>query len=109
MTPRDPALFLHDMLDCARFLKSVVADKTIVDYQKDRLLRSAVQRELMMIGEAPYTLNKTHTPLAESIPEHQAIIAFRHILVHGYQRLTQPFCGVSLPTNSRLSSNIWSS
>lgn len=87
MTPRDPVLFLHDMMDSATFLKSVLADRTLEDYQNDRLFRSAVQHELMIIGEALYVLNKTHADIAEAIPGHQSIIAFRHILVHGYHSL----------------------
>ena len=87
MTPRDPALFLHDMLDSAIFLRDVIDGKTLKNYQDDRLFRSAIQHELMIVGEAIYTLNKTHPTLAEEIPEHQAIIAFRHILVHGYHSL----------------------
>ena len=87
MTPREPILFLHDMLDSATFLRSTVTDKTFEDYQSDRLFRSAIQHELMVIGEALYTLNKTQPHIAETIPEHQSIIAFRHILVHGYHSL----------------------
>ena len=87
MTPRDPALFLHDMLDCAVFLRDTVVDKSLHDYERDRLFRSAVQRELMVIGEALYSLDKSKPDLAQRVPEHQAIITFRHILVHGYHRL----------------------
>ena len=87
MTPRDPVLFLHDMLDCAQFLQSQLPGKTLDDYRSDRLLRSAVQRELTVIGEALYTLNKSHPAIAQSFDEHQAIITFRHILVHGYHTL----------------------
>lgn len=87
MTPRDPVLFLHDMMDSATFLRSVVADHSFEDYQIDRLFRSAVQHELMIIGEALYVMNKTHPHVAEAIPAYQSIIAFRHILVHGYHSL----------------------
>ena len=46
------AAYLWDMLDAARAVKEFVAGKTLHDYQKNRMLRGAVERHVEIIGEA---------------------------------------------------------
>lgn len=51
----------------------------------DELLRAAVERKLQNAGEALAQLRKVAPALATGIPDHDRIIAFRHILVHRYE------------------------
>jgi uncharacterized protein with HEPN domain len=46
--------------------------------------RAAVEREFEVIGEALARLAKLDVELAAQISEHERIIAFRNILIHGY-------------------------
>jgi uncharacterized protein with HEPN domain len=46
--------------------------------------RAAVEREFEVIGEALARLAKLDVALAAQITEHERIIAFRNILIHGY-------------------------
>ena len=48
------------------------------------MLRSAVERQFSILGEALSRLAKDHPEAAASIPDRAQIIAFRNILVHGY-------------------------
>jgi uncharacterized protein with HEPN domain len=48
------------------------------------MLRSAVERQFEIIGEALRQLEKTAPDLARELPELQQAIAFRNILIHGY-------------------------
>ncbi|MHC4426506.1 MAG: HepT-like ribonuclease domain-containing protein [Planctomycetota bacterium] len=69
------------------FLLEFTVNKTVDDYINDRAFRSAVERELQIIGEALIGLEKVAPAVAAQIPEYQNIIGFRHVLVHGYDSL----------------------
>ncbi len=75
------------MLSSCEFLLEFTNDKTVDDYINDRAFRSAVERELQIIGEALIVLEKVAPAVAARIPEYQNIIGFRHVLVHGYDSL----------------------
>jgi uncharacterized protein with HEPN domain len=84
---RDPRKYLSDMLDRAEFVSRLLADRSLADLEEDRVLRSAVERELMVLGEAIYQLHRLAPDKAEQILGWDEIIRFRHILVHGYDVL----------------------
>lgn len=85
--PPDPRKYLRDILDRATFVSEFMADKSINDLLNNRPVRSAVERELMVLGEALYQLHQTSPELAERIKSWREIIRFRHVLVHGYSTL----------------------
>lgn len=87
MSHRDPAKYLYDMLSSCDFLIAFTTDKTLEQYKLDRAFRSAVERELQIIGEALMQLDHYHPDIAARVPDHRNIIGFRHVLVHGYDRL----------------------
>lgn len=85
--PRDPGKYLYDMDDAATFLLDFTARQSIDRFRSDRPFRSAVERELLIIGEALFQLERHHPTIAERISEYQRIIRFRHVLVHGYDQI----------------------
>ncbi len=87
MPHHEPEKYLYDMLSSCEFLLEFTVNKTVDDYINDRAFRSAVERELQIIGEALIGLEKVAPAVAAQIPEYQNIIGFRHVLVHGYDSL----------------------
>ncbi|MBL8200161.1 MAG: DUF86 domain-containing protein [Chromatiales bacterium] len=66
-----------------------MAGLTYEAFSSDALVRSAVERQFEIIGEALNQLSKVAPGIAGEIPEAPRIIAFRNILIHGYAVLDQ--------------------
>src|SRR4051794_32219378 len=82
--PRDARTYLWDALRATELLGEFSAGRTFADYQADTMLRSAVERQFEIVGEALNQLSKLDADLAAAIPELRRIVAFRNILIHGY-------------------------
>jgi len=76
--------YLYDMQQAVALLTEFTAGKTFADYERDAMLRAAVERKFEIVGEALSQLAKLDEKLAARIGEHRRIIAFRNILIHGY-------------------------
>ncbi|NKE58107.1 DUF86 domain-containing protein [Lentzea sp. PSKA42] len=81
---RDPRTYLWDALHAAELLAEFSSGKSFTDYLGDAMLRSAVERQFEIIGEALNNLSKVSPELAAAIPDLSRIVAFRNILIHGY-------------------------
>jgi uncharacterized protein with HEPN domain len=81
---RDPRTYLWDALRATELLAEFSSGKSFADYLVDAMLRSAVERQFEIIGEALNNLSKVDQKLAASIPDLPRIVAFRNILIHGY-------------------------
>jgi len=84
MTLRDREAFLWDMLQAARTIETFIEGKTVDEYESDDLLRSAVERQFLIIGEAASQAISRFPGLQDEISEIARIIAFRNRLIHGY-------------------------
>lgn len=82
--PLDAKAYLADKLAAADRIATFTNGKSYDDYLKDDLLRSGVERQFEIVGEALRKLAELDADLAARIPEHRRIIAFRNVLVHGY-------------------------
>ena len=78
----DPA-YLWDMLDAARAISEFVTDRTFNDFQTDRMLRNAVERNMEIIGEAANRTSENFQKFRPEIPG-RSIIGQRNILIHEY-------------------------
>lgn len=81
---RDPRVHLLDALDASRAIQTFATGRTLEDYNHDRLLRSAIDREFEIVGEALNRLRRDDRAVAERIPDLAEIIGFRNVLIHGY-------------------------
>jgi uncharacterized protein with HEPN domain len=79
--------YLYDMSHAASLAMKFITGKSFADYSADTMLRSAVERQLEIVGEALAQLARTDSAIASRISEHRRIIAFRNVLIHGYAEI----------------------
>jgi uncharacterized protein with HEPN domain len=81
--PRDPRLYLDDILDAIGNIQEYMKDLDYETFQRDRKTRDAVIRNLEIIGEAAGRLPDSLRAAAADI-EWRKIVALRNILTHEY-------------------------
>ena len=82
--PRDPRAFLWDAEEAATSVAAFIEGRSREAYLADRMLRSAVERQCEILGEALNRLSRATPELASRIPELSRAVAFRNLLIHGY-------------------------
>ena len=97
--------YLYDTQHALGLLQGFTAHKSFADYERDAMLRAAVERELGIIGAAMSQLAKTDELLVNRISEYQRIIGFRNVIVHQYStvddRLVWAVIETKIPTLRR--------
>jgi len=86
--PPEVLKYLFDIDQACALLTGFVAGKSLADYEADALLRSAVERQFEIAGEALNQMLKRQPDLASAITDSARIIAFRNVLIHGYAQVT---------------------
>ena len=82
-----PEKLLADILGAAEAIRSFVAGRSRNQYGADLLLRSAVERQLEILGEAVRRLDALAPEIAARISDHRRIFGLRNIIAHGYDGL----------------------
>jgi len=82
--PRDARAYLADIIDSCDAIREAIAGLDLSAYQGNRLVRSSVEREFIIIGEAISALSRSAPELFEAIGHGRRIIEFRNQLTHGY-------------------------
>ncbi|MFH0982367.1 MAG: DUF86 domain-containing protein [Planctomycetota bacterium] len=86
MRPESPKV-LEDIRAAASYVLDKTRGKTLEEYLQDDLLRPAVERHFEIIGEALNRLGRHDPCLITQITDHAQIIAFRNVLIHGYDAI----------------------
>jgi uncharacterized protein with HEPN domain len=81
---RDPKVFLWDAREAANAIAAMTAGRTFAEFSDDIILRSAVERQFEIVGEALAQLARLDAALAARVPDLREIVSFRNILIHGY-------------------------
>ncbi len=80
----DVRKYLFDVLTACEAILKFTAGKSFADYEADLMLRSAVERQRMIVGEALNKANRLDETIAEHVPEVRDIVPLRNIIAHGY-------------------------
>ncbi len=83
MQPKTPK-WIEDIRSAAALIIKATTGKVLDDYLADPFLRSAVERQFEIIGEAMNRIARHDPETAARIGNYPNIIAFRNILIHGY-------------------------
>lgn len=80
---RNDSVYLHDMLSAARAVVDFTRGRTLDEYACDLLLRSAVERQIEVVGEAARRVSPGFKATHPEIPWDK-ITRQRHVLAHDY-------------------------
>ena len=83
-TELDAPEILGFMRDAAQLVSHFIEGKSLVEYERDIMLRSAVERQLITIGESVNLLSKAEPEVVSRITNYRRIIDFRNRLAHRF-------------------------
>ena len=75
---------LVDILQAAEEIQDFICGMDFKEYQNNLVTKRAVERDFEIIGEALNRIKSADNKVLENISEHNRIIGFRNILIHGY-------------------------
>jgi uncharacterized protein with HEPN domain len=94
--------YLFDIQRACALIRQFTAGKDFAAYSSDVFLRSAVERQFEVIGEAMSQMLKVEPSVGERITASKQIISFRNVLIHGYaavqNKLVWQIIEAKLPT-----------
>jgi len=82
--PRDAQAYLADIVESCDAIDVAVRGLDLAGYRSNRLVRSSVEREFTIIGEAMAALARTAPATFASIAQARRIVDFRNQLTHEY-------------------------
>jgi uncharacterized protein with HEPN domain len=75
---------LHDAIEACRAIQSFTGGVTYEHYADNLLLRSGVERQFEILGEALGKAEILNPELSHSIPDIRRIVGMRNRIIHGY-------------------------
>jgi len=76
--------YLHDIIECCHNIKQFTKDKNYSDYTDDILLKSGVERQFEIIGEALRRISQEYPDIFNKVTDARRIVDFRNLISHGY-------------------------
>ncbi len=82
--PRDQRAYLADIIESCDAISVAVQSLDLAGYERNRLVRSSVEREFIIIGEAIAALARLAPTTFDAITRARRIVDFRNQLTHEY-------------------------
>jgi len=79
-----------DILVAAQDVQQFLGTMSFDDYHANRLVKAAVERKFEIIGEALNRISRMSPETAAAIREFEKVIAFRNLVIHGYDVVSDP-------------------
>lgn len=71
-------------MEAAAAVLQFTQDVEFDQYRTDLMMRSAVERQLEIVGEALHRLSREDPDVAARVPEVPDVVGMRNVLIHGY-------------------------
>ncbi|MFA5890558.1 MAG: HepT-like ribonuclease domain-containing protein [Actinomycetota bacterium] len=84
MKPLEVRKYLFDILQACELLVRFTEGKTLAEYLQDPMMRSAVERQFEIVGEALAGALRIDPSVASAVSDAHRVVAFRNRLIHGY-------------------------
>jgi uncharacterized protein with HEPN domain len=82
--PRSALAYLADIVEACDAITAALRGLDLSEYESSRLVRSSVEREFIIIGEAVAVLARIEPDIFAAIPRARRIVDFRNQLTHEY-------------------------
>ncbi len=82
--PRSVLAYLADIIEACDTIDLALHNLDLAGYESDPIVRSAVERQFITIGEAANSLSRLDSGLAQRISHVSMIVGFRNQLTHDY-------------------------
>ena len=89
--PRDARAYLADIVESCDAIEAAIDSIWLENYLGNRLVRSSVEREFIIIGEAIVVLSRKSPETYAAITKARRIIDFRNRLAHEYSTVDDEF------------------
>jgi uncharacterized protein with HEPN domain len=83
----DARAWLWDVRAAADCITGFVQGRSFAEYGSELMLRSAVERQFEIVGEALNRLLRSAPEIAGRLPDFRRAIAMRNALIHGYREV----------------------
>jgi uncharacterized protein with HEPN domain len=88
LRPRDIRVYVQDMVTAAGAIRTFIAGRTLDEYKANLMLRSAVERQFEILGEALARALRLDPGLQTRLPACRGAIDFRNVIAHEYDALS---------------------
>lgn len=85
--PPERNKWLYDIQQAAKAILVHAPELTVAQFEEDIVIRSFIERQFEIIGEAMRRLIQADPELARQVTHHRQIIDFRNVLAHGYDSI----------------------
>jgi uncharacterized protein with HEPN domain len=86
---------LLDALEACEAIQKFTEGRSFQEYERNLMLRSAVERQLEIVGEALGQAADEEKTLEEDIPVIPRIVSLRNRVIHGYDSVDDEMSGTS--------------
>lgn len=78
---------LRDALAACYAIQSFIAGQTLSSYVTNLMVRSAVERQFEIVGEALHRAEITDETVVDVVPDLRRIVGLRNRIIHGYDQV----------------------